>query len=115
MHSGSFHEFYYEKIQFECPYHSTLHVKKIRQMEEVCFSLILHCHDLTSFFSNRMRISNDSKICQDYHCAVMNVNRIINCHYLLRNYDVVINCMGLGVDTNLTPIRRQTLKGTNNI
>ena len=93
--------------------------QKTRQTTEVRFSItyitpVLNCHDLTTFF-NRMRISNDSKICQDYHCAVMNVNRIINCHYLLRNYDVVINCMGLGGDTNLTPIRRQTLKGTNYI
>ena len=42
--------------------------RKTRQMNEVHFSSILHCRDLTSF-SNHMRISNNSKIHQSYHCG----------------------------------------------
>ena len=41
-HSGSFDEFFY---------HSTCASnQKTRQMKAEYFSLILHCHDLTSFF-----------------------------------------------------------------
>ena len=48
--------------------------KKTRQMKEVCFSLISYCLDLTRFLhdsSDRVRISNNNKIRQNYHCVMV--------------------------------------------
>ena len=45
-HNGIFDEFYHH-VKFASD------SKKTRQMKEVCFSLMLHCHDLTSFFVSK--------------------------------------------------------------
>ena len=45
------------------------HVEKARQLKDERFSLMIYCHDLTSFFSNHMQISNNLKIRQYYHCG----------------------------------------------
>ena len=71
--------------------------KLVKWKNYICFCLMLHCHDLTSFFSNHMQISNNSKIRQKYHCVYLwvgNIKAFFICfpilHWILKHGDTLV-------------------------